>query len=68
MGTVWANRLEPMHDLEEMFAKLLDAVRKLPPDPERHELLRELGRFRVKMDAIALKGEQTTLVAKVAGP
>jgi hypothetical protein len=56
-----------MRDLEEMFAKLLEAVRKLPPRPERYELLRELGRFRVKMDAIALKGEQTTLVTKVAG-
>jgi hypothetical protein len=53
-----------MRDLEEMFAKLLEAVRKLPPCAERYELLRELGGFRVKMDAIASKGEQTTLVGK----
>ena len=41
-----------MHDLEKMLAKLLEDARKLPPGQKRHELLKEIGRFRVKLDAL----------------
>jgi hypothetical protein len=39
-------------DLENRLAKLLGAVRRLPPGPERHELLKEIGCFRLQIDAI----------------
>jgi hypothetical protein len=41
-----------MDDLEKMLAKLLQDARKLPPGQKRHELLKEIGRFRVKLDAL----------------
>jgi hypothetical protein len=40
-----------MDELEKMLAKLLEDARKLPPGQKRHELLKEIGRFRVKLDA-----------------
>ena len=43
-----------MQDLEEMAAKLLEAARKLPPGPSRHETLKEIGRFRARI--VALQG------------
>jgi hypothetical protein len=45
-----------MQDLEEMAAKLLEAARKLPPGPSRHETLKEIGRFRARISAL-LKSE-----------
>jgi hypothetical protein len=39
-----------MDDSEKMLAKLLEDARKLPPGQKRHELLKEIGRFRVKLD------------------
>ena len=41
-----------MDDLEKMLAKLLEDARKLPLGQKRHELLKEIGRFRVKLDAL----------------
>jgi hypothetical protein len=41
-----------MDDLEKMLAKLLEDARKLPRGQKRHELLKEIGRFRVKLDAL----------------
>jgi hypothetical protein len=40
-----------MDELEKMLAKLLEDARKFPPGQKRHELLKEIGRFRVKLDA-----------------
>jgi hypothetical protein len=44
-------------DLEDRLAKLLETVHRLPPGPERHEFLKEIGRFRIKMDAILARRE-----------
>ena len=44
-----------MRDLEHKLAKLLESARQLPPGRERHELLKEIGRLRVKIDAIITK-------------
>jgi hypothetical protein len=41
-----------MHDLEKKLAKLLEDARKLPPGQKRHDLLKEIGRCRVKLDAL----------------
>ena len=47
-----------MRDLEEALAKLLETVRQLPPGPQRHELLKEVGRFRMMLDVIMARQEQ----------
>jgi hypothetical protein len=39
-------------DLEQMSEKLLEDARNLPPGPDRHELLKEIGRVHVKADAL----------------
>jgi hypothetical protein len=46
---------EPMQDLEEMIERLLETARKLPPGPERKDALKEVGRFRVRLEAISKK-------------
>ena len=47
-----------MRDLEEALAKMLETVRRLPQGPERHELLKEIGRFRMMLDAIVAEQEK----------
>ena len=49
---------DKMHDLEEKAAKLLETASKLPPGPERHELLKEIGTFRARIAVIIAKQEQ----------
>ena len=49
---------DKMHDLEEKAAKLLETASKLPPGPERHELLKEIGTFRAWIAVIIAKQEQ----------
>ena len=39
-------------DLEEMALKLQDKARRLPPGPDRHALLQEIGRFRVQISLL----------------
>jgi hypothetical protein len=47
-----------MQDLEKIIADLLDAARKLPPGDERQNILKEIGRFRVRLDRIAVPSEK----------
>jgi hypothetical protein len=42
-----------MEDLKEMVAQLLEAARKLPAGKMRHEALKEIGRLRIRLDALA---------------
>jgi len=44
-----------MRDLEEKAAKLLETATKLPPGPERHGLLNEIGTFRAPIAVIIAK-------------
>jgi hypothetical protein len=44
--------LTEMQDLEEMAAKLLETARKLPLGPVRHDILKEIGKFRVRITAL----------------
>jgi hypothetical protein len=46
-----------MQDLEEMATKLLDTARKLPPGSERHEVLKEIGKFRVRIAKLKVTGK-----------
>jgi hypothetical protein len=45
-----------MQDLEAMAAKLLETARKVPPGPERHDILKEIRKFRARI--IALKAKE----------
>jgi hypothetical protein len=47
-------RAAKLLELEVMATKLLATARKLPPGPDRHNILREIGRFRAQI--IALQG------------
>lgn len=38
--------LTEMQELEAMAAELLKTARKLPPGPVRHDLFKEIGKFR----------------------
>jgi hypothetical protein len=50
---------DTMKDLEDVATKLLESARKLPPGPDRHDLLKQIGTFRIKLAAIAAKREQS---------
>jgi hypothetical protein len=41
-----------LQELEEMAAKLLATARQLPPGQNRHNALREVGRFRAQIIAL----------------
>src|SRR5260370_20921352 len=41
--------LTEIQDLKELAAKLIETARKLPPGPERHGILKEIGKFRMRI-------------------
>jgi hypothetical protein len=47
-------RATKLQEMEEMATKLLATARKLPPGPDRHNMLQEIGRFRAQI--ISLQG------------
>jgi hypothetical protein len=49
--------LTEMQELEAMAAELLKTARKLPPEPVRHDLLKEIGKFRARIIALKAKGK-----------
>jgi hypothetical protein len=56
-----------LQELEKMAAKLLATARKLPPGPDRHNILQEIGRFRAQIAALQgadLRPAQPGLKAK----
>ena len=46
-----------MQNLEAMAAKLLETARKLPAGPIRRDLLKEIGKFRARINALKAKGK-----------
>jgi hypothetical protein len=50
------NRKE-MQDLEAMAAKLLETARKLPAGPVRHDILKQIGKFRARITALKVKAK-----------
>jgi hypothetical protein len=60
-------RATKLQELEEMGAKLQASVRKLPPGPDRDNLLQDVGKFRaqiVAMQSAGLRPERQGLQAK----
>jgi hypothetical protein len=60
-------RVTKLQELEEMAAKLLATARKLPPGPERSNILVEIGRFRsqiVSLQGVGLRPVGRGLKAK----
>ena len=49
--------LTEMQALEEIAAKLLKTARKLPSGSERHGILKEIGKFCVRITALKAKGK-----------
>ena len=46
-----------MQDLEAMAAKLLETARKIPAGPVRHDILKQIGKFRARITALKAKGK-----------
>jgi hypothetical protein len=46
-----------MQDLEAMAAKLLETARKLPAGPVRHDILKQIGKFRARIAALKVKAK-----------
>ena len=46
-----AQEMDSMKDLEAIAAELLRTARKIPPS-ERYDILRPIGRLRIKLDAL----------------
>ena len=44
-----------MQDLEAMAAKLLETARKIPAGPVRHDILKQIGKFRARITALKVK-------------
>jgi hypothetical protein len=60
-------RAARLQELQEMEAKLFATARKLPPGPDRRNILQEIGRFRVQIAALQgadLRSAQLWLKAK----
>jgi hypothetical protein len=45
-------KMARLQELEEIAAKLLATASELPPGQERHNALREIGRFRAQIAAL----------------
>jgi hypothetical protein len=46
-----------MQELEELVARLVETARKLPPGEIRHGVLKEIGRFRMRLIALQSEAE-----------
>jgi hypothetical protein len=47
-----------MQELEEKIAKLFETARKLPPGDVRQDILKEIGSFRMRLDAISARTDK----------
>jgi hypothetical protein len=48
-----SERIERIKELSELIAALMAAVRRMPPGPERHAALKQVGIFQVRLDTLA---------------
>jgi hypothetical protein len=57
-----ANRTHQLLEIDAMAAQLLTTARKLPRGRDRHELLKEIGRLRIRISQ--LKRQERLQLAK----
>jgi hypothetical protein len=50
--------MNAFRDLEQMIARLLEAARQLPAGEARYSTLKEIGRLRVRLDAVTAQQSQ----------
>jgi len=50
-----SQRIETIKELSELLEALLTTVRRLPPGPERHAALKQVGLFQVRLDTLAVQ-------------
>ena len=53
MGQRIETKSAAIKELSELIAALLESIRRLPPGPERHAALKQIGIFQVRLDALA---------------
>jgi hypothetical protein len=56
-----------LQELEQMAEKLLATARELPSGQDRHNALREIGRFRVRIAALKFTDRPARLGLKASG-
>ena len=56
-----AQEMDSAKALEVVAADLLDAARKIPPGSERHNVLRQVGKLRIKLDALVSEQKKLPL-------
>jgi hypothetical protein len=47
-----AQEIDSAKDLEVVAASLLETARKIPPGSERYDVLRQIGKLRIRLDAL----------------
>ena len=52
-----AQEMDSLKDLDAIVAKLLQTAREIPPS-ERYEIIRQIGRLRIKLDALVSMRKQ----------
>jgi hypothetical protein len=48
-------RAATLQEMEEMAAEMLATARKLPPSQERHDIIKEIGQIRARIDGLKAK-------------
>jgi hypothetical protein len=53
--------IDSAKDLEVVAANLLETARKIPPGSERHDVLRQIGKLRIKLGALVSEQKKLPL-------
>jgi hypothetical protein len=56
-----AQEIHNAKDLEVLAANLLETARKMPPGSERHDVLKQIGKLRIKLDALVSEQKKLPL-------
>src|ERR1700732_1472975 len=56
-----AQEIDSAKDLEVVAANLLETACKIPPGSERHNVLKQIGKLRIKLDALVSEQKKLPL-------
>jgi hypothetical protein len=54
-----------IEELSELITFLLASARRLPPGPERHAAMKQIGSFQVRLDTIEAQSKRASLHDKI---